>query len=232
MDRICALIAAAGQGKRMESDRNKQFLLINGLPVIVHTLLVFQKAAIIDDIVIICAAGEEDYYLKDIIPKYGITKCCSVTTGGAQRQDSVLRGLQALGPDTGYVMIHDGARPFVTEELIIASAEQVVDYKAVIPGVPVKDTIKRTDSRGIITETPVRDGLWQIQTPQAFEINLIKRAYLEAMNDGFYGTDDASLVERQGFPVKVIPGSYENIKITTPEDIIIAEAILRRRSKP
>lgn len=230
MDKFTVVIPAAGQGKRMQGDRNKQFLLLEGVPIIVHTLRVFQKSPVIHDIVLVCGMGEVDYYWAELIPGCGIDKPIKVVTGGVQRQDSVYQGLISIPSETRYVMIHDGARPLITQDLIGSLAKEVLDHKAVVPGVPVKDTIKKTNDLGFIIDTPLRENLWNVQTPQVFDRDLILKAYQEAFRNGFYGTDDASLVERLGVPVKIISGSYENIKITTPDDLIAAEAIIRRRA--
>lgn len=230
MDKFTVIIPAAGQGKRMQGDRNKQFMLLNGIPIIVHTLRVFEESPVIHDIVLVCGPEEVDHYTTELIPNYGINKAVRVVTGGAQRQDSVYCGLMGTPAESGYVMIHDGARPLVSQELIDSLAKEVINRKAVVPAVPVKDTIKKTDDSGYIIDTPRRENLRQVQTPQVFERRLILNAYKEAKENMYYGTDDASLVERLGVPVKIISGSYENIKITTPEDLIIAEAIIRRRA--
>lgn len=229
MDKFAVVIPAAGQGKRMESDRNKQFILLRNQPVIVHTLKAFQASEIISAIVLVCALGEEEYYQTEIFPGLQITKPTIVTVGGPERQDSVYKGLLNVPVDCDFVMIHDGARPFISIELINLVAEAVKINGAVALGIPVKDTIKLTDDKGYITDTLNRDRLWSIQTPQAFSIDLIKTAHLQAAASRYYGTDDASLVERMGVLVRVILGSYDNIKITTPEDIIVAEGILARR---
>ncbi|MHB9095403.1 MAG: 2-C-methyl-D-erythritol 4-phosphate cytidylyltransferase [Eubacteriales bacterium] len=231
MDKIKAIIPAAGQGRRMKSYLNKQFMLLQGMPIIVHTLRVFQAADIISDIVLVCGAGEEEYYRKEILLNYEITKPTVVVPGGKERQDSVYRGISTISDDGGYVMIHDGARPLATVDLINRIAEEVVLSGAVVAGVPVKDTIKRTDAGGFIIDTLQRERLWHIQTPQAFKLDLIKLAHEQAKGADYYGTDDATLVERMGVGVRIIPGSYENIKITTPEDIIVAETILQGREK-
>ncbi|PKM79662.1 MAG: 2-C-methyl-D-erythritol 4-phosphate cytidylyltransferase [Firmicutes bacterium HGW-Firmicutes-14] len=229
MDKITAVIPAAGQGRRMKSYLNKQFLLLKGMPIIVHTLRVFQAATVIDEIILVCGEGEDGYYRKEILHNFEINKPTRVLTGGRERQDSVFRGLCGVSGDSGYVMVHDGARPLVTVEMISRLVDEVKQCKAVVAGVPVKDTIKRTDAGGIITETLQRERLWSIQTPQVFARDLLTRAHEQARAVDFYGTDDAALVERMGVPVKVVPGSYDNIKITTPEDILIAETILLRR---
>lgn len=230
MDKYTAIIPAAGQGKRMQGDRNKQFMLLGGIPIIVHTLRVFQESPVIHDVIIVCGREEVDYYRAQLIPDYGIKKSVRVVTGGEQRQDSVYRGLVSAPSESRYVMIHDGARPLITQELINSLAKEVIDHGAVVPGVPVKDTIKKTDNSGFIIDTPPRENLWHVQTPQVFDRELIFRAHKEALKTRFYGTDDASLVERLGVPVKIISGSYENLKITTPDDLIAAEAIIRRRA--
>ncbi len=231
MGKLTALIPAAGQGKRMKSKLSKQFILLQGMPIIAHTLKVFQAALEIDDIVLICPPGEEESYQKEIICNYEITKPTVIVSGGQERQESVYYGLLKVTGESTHVIIHDGARPLVTADLISRVAEEVKIKDAVVVGVPVKDTIKRTDAGGYIIDTLQRERLWHIQTPQAFALNLIKQAHEQAKAVGFYGTDDAALVERIGFPVKIIPGSYENIKITSPEDILVAEMILCRREK-
>ncbi len=231
MDKIKAIIPAAGRGKRMKSYLNKQFMLLQGMPMIVHTLRVFQAAEAVTEIVLVCAPGEEEYYRREILGSYEITKPVLVVAGGRERQDSVYHGLLSIEGDCDYVMVHDGARPLVTAELISRIAEEVKVVNAVVAGVPVKDTIKRTDAGGIIVDTLQRERLWHVQTPQAFKYTLLKQAHEQARAAEYCGTDDASLVERVGVPVKIIPGSYENIKITTPEDIIIAETILQGREK-
>jgi 2-C-methyl-D-erythritol 4-phosphate cytidylyltransferase len=199
------------------------------MPIIVHTLRVFQAAQEIYECVLVCGQWEEGFYRPEFLRNFGLTKRIQVIRGGQERQDSVYCGLAKVSSDCSYVMIHDGARPLVTVDLIsrVAAAVKITD--AVTVGVPVKDTIKRTDADGFITDTLPRERLWHIQTPQAFRRELIVRAHEQAQTAGFYGTDDASLVERLGDLVKIIPGSYENLKITTPEDIIVAETILKGR---
>lgn len=229
MDKMIAIILAAGQGKRMNSQLSKQFILLQGMPTIVHTLRVFQAAEEIDSCILVCGSGEEGFYRPEALHNFGITKLVQVITGGLERQDSVYCGLAKVPSECSYVMIHDGARPLITVDAISRVAEAVKTTGAVTVGVPVKDTIKRTDVGGFIIETLPRERLWHVQTPQAFRRELIVSAHKQAKTAGFYGTDDASLVERLGGAVKIIPGSYENLKITTPEDIIVAETILKGR---
>ena len=229
MDKISVIIPAAGQGKRMQNDQKKQFITLGGMPVIAHTLRVFEAAEFSADIVLVCAEGEEEYYIKQVLPECRLTQPVRVVTGGAERQDSVLRGLWQVPMGAELVMIHDGARPLVPVQLVNLLAQEVKKSGAVVPGVPVKDTIKSADEGGFVKETLRRDKLWNIQTPQVFKGDLIREAYQRAEDAGYRGTDDASLVEWAGAKVKIIFGSYENIKITTPEDLTIAEAIIRRR---
>lgn len=229
MDKFCVIIPAAGQGKRMNSCVNKQFLQLLGIPVIIHTLRAFQASENINHIILVCAPGEEEYYRQEILHKYDIAKPTTVVAGGKERQDSVRSGLAVIDDDCKYVMIHDGARPLVTEDLISRLADEVRLSDAAVAGVQVKDTIKKSDAKGYVVETLQRDRLWHVQTPQVFNLNLVKKAHELAKAAGYYGTDDATLVEWMGAPVKLVPGIYENIKITTPEDIITAEAILKRR---
>lgn len=229
MDKIAAVIPAAGQGKRMGLPYNKQFAKVGEMPVVLRTIFVFLTSGVVDFVIVICAKGEEEYYTKSELNKFGINGEIVVVTGGRERQDSVYKGLMAVPDECNYIMVHDGARPLVTREVIQDAAEQVKMHKAVVTGVPVKDTVKMTDADEMVCETLPRERLWQIQTPQSFEKRLLLEAYEKAFNDNFYGTDDASLVERLGVPVKIVYGSYENFKITTPEDLVIAEAVLERR---
>jgi 2-C-methyl-D-erythritol 4-phosphate cytidylyltransferase len=230
LDNFAVIIPAAGQGKRMKSAQHKQFIFLQGMPIIVHTLRVFQAVEEVGEIIIVCAPGEEEYYQNEISRDEYLLKRTIVVTGGKERQDSVNCGLKAVSTECKYIMVHDGVRPLITHDIISRLIEGVKACGAVIAGVPVKDTIKRADANGIIIETPRREGLWQVQTPQIFSAQLLKLAYEKADETDFYGTDDASLVERLGVAVQMMMGSYENIKITTSDDLIIAEAILQRRS--
>jgi 2-C-methyl-D-erythritol 4-phosphate cytidylyltransferase len=171
-----------------------------------------------------------DYCLKEIIEKYKLKKVSQIIPGGKRRQDSVKNGMDALPKDEDIVVIHDGVRPFVTKNMIEDSIHAAVRYGAVIVAMPVKDTIKMSNPDGTVLKTLDRESLWQIQTPQTFQAKVIKEAYHRATEDGFAGTDDASLVERLGVKVHILPGSYTNIKITTPEDLLLAKLFLKMKS--
>ncbi|NMA83013.1 MAG: 2-C-methyl-D-erythritol 4-phosphate cytidylyltransferase [Epulopiscium sp.] len=223
--RITVIIAAAGQGKRMQAGINKQYLKMRNKPILAYTIEVFEKIKEIQEIILVVAEGEEKFCAEAIRP-YGFKKVTKFVLGGKERQDSIYEGLKALSKETDIVLIHDGARPFVQVEEIKEAIQIAAIEGASVLGVPVKDTIKVVDSQRVITSTPDRGQLWIAQTPQIFQYELIKKAYSKARDDGYIGTDDASLVERIGHPVKMIEGKYSNIKITTPEDLILGEAIL------
>lgn len=226
--KISAVIAGGGTGKRMGAGKNKLFMEIGGTPLLALTAKVFDSVEMIDEMIIAVPADEIEM-TRVLLAGHLLKKTFKVISGGPTRQDSVFNGLQSVSADTDIVVIHDGARPFVTKEIISRAVDAAKTYKAVVVAVPVKDTIKIVDEGGFITSTTDRALLWQAQTPQVFDVGLIKGAYSNAMKTGFKATDDSSLVERLGESVRIIQGSYENIKITTPEDIITAEAILRSK---
>ena len=229
MVKVTALIPAAGMGRRMGRKVAKQFLPLGDKPMLAHTLLMFQRASEIDDIIPILSQEDMESCLRDVIEQFHITKVRTLVVGGKERQDSVMNGLRKLEKDASIVLVHDGVRPFVTAEMIRESVEHAKKGECVAVGVPLKDTIKEVDDRRQVRHTLERSRLWAIQTPQAFPVKTLKRAYEEAYKHNVYGTDDAMLAERAGFTVRVIMGSYENIKITTPEDLILAEEILKRK---
>lgn len=220
------IIPAAGKGKRMGAGKNKLLLELNGVPIIIHTLSVFEKDGLCDGIVL-SVSPDDELIFNELLQKYNIQKVKAIVYGGAERQHSVFNGLKAIQSD-GVVLVHDGARPFIEIEFIhqlVASAEE---HGAAIVGVPVKDTIKRVHHYEVV-DTLERSSLWMVQTPQAFRIGLLLDAHIKAERDGLLGTDDASLVEAIGHPVKIVEGNYDNIKITTPEDLYFAEAIIKKR---
>ncbi|HJC33026.1 2-C-methyl-D-erythritol 4-phosphate cytidylyltransferase [Mediterraneibacter glycyrrhizinilyticus] len=225
-----AIVLAAGSGKRMGTKVHKQYLLMGGKPVLYYSLRAFEDSKRIDEIILVCGAGEEDYCRKEIVEKYGISKARKIIPGGAERYDSVWNGLKET--KEGYVYIHDGARPFVDEEIIERAYECVSEHHACVAGMPSKDTVKIADSGNIVTATPDRSSVWIVQTPQVFDTELIRKAYALLMEkDEISVTDDAMVAEQMlGASVRLFYGSYENIKITTPEDLEIAEVFLKRKS--
>ena len=210
-----------------EGKTGKQYLPLGGKPILAHTLLAFQECPSIEEIVLAVREEEIDYCRLAIVKKFGLRKVKEIVSGGERRQDSVYNALKKVRKDCHIILVHDSVRPFVTGETIRRTIQEAGVHKAVATAIPVTDTIKEGNGQGFVEKTLHRERLWSIQTPQGFESNLIKEAYSRAYEENFQGTDDASLVERMGHPVKVIEGSHENIKITTPEDLIIAEAILR-----
>ena len=231
--KIAAICLAAGQGKRMESKVQKQYLLIREKPVLYYALKAFQDSPV-EEVVLVVGAGEEEYCKKEIVDAYGFSKVKNIVAGGKERYHSVFHGLKAVeGAD--YVLIHDGARPFLTQEIIERCIQGAIEYKACVAGMPAKDTIKLADEEQNIESTPQRSKVWIIQTPQAFDYSLIKEAYttlIEQENRGIKTaipvTDDAMVVEYfMNRKVHLVYGSYENIKITTPEDMQIAEVFVK-----
>lgn len=225
-----AIILAAGQGKRMKTKVQKQFLMLQGKPLLYYSLACFQKSDEIQEIVVVTGKESIDYCRSKIIEKYGFTKVKSIAEGGKERYDSVYAGLEACSADTDYVFIHDGARPFVTEDIIKRTKEGAVIYQACIAGMPSKDTVKIIDENNMVSATPERSRVWSVQTPQVFLYSLIKEAHDTARSVSMQGiTDDAMVVEQyKNTPVRIVEGAYENIKITTPEDILVAEKILEK----
>lgn len=229
-NKVTAIILAAGQGKRMNSPVAKQFLTLCGKPVIFYSLKAFQKSSV-DEIILVTGKDQMDYCREEIVGKNHFNKVVSIIEGGSERCDSVYRGLNSVD-QTDYVLIHDGARPFITTELIEEIIGQVAEHQACIVGLPVKETIKEVDSQAYITGTPNRDRLWLAQTPQAFVYDAIKKAYDMFCVDSRKSlpvTDDAMVYESyMNSRVKMLIGDYNNIKITTPEDLIFAERIAEK----
>lgn len=231
--KITALIPAAGMGKRMNAGINKQYLLLGGKPILAHTLQVFQQAPFVEDIYVIIPFDEIDYCRQTVVEAFGFSKVRGVVAGGKERQNSVMNGLNALqqpAPDD-IILVHDGVRPFVPESVLLEAARTAARCDGALTAVPAKDTIKVVEE-GAVTATPPRETLWLAQTPQAFRYEILREAYDAAERDGFLGTDDASLVERLGRQIRVVRGDYRNIKITTPEDMILGEAFLSRGGTP
>ena len=226
--KVSAIIAAAGYGKRL--GQPKQFLELLGKPIVSYSLRVFDACELIDEIILVI--NQEDLGKAErLVAELGISKPVKFAIGGEERQDSVHHGLNRISEDTEIVVIHDGCRPLVTKSLIVELVSEAKASGAAIPGVPAKDTIKEVDEKNLVSSTLDRSILFNIQTPQAFKKDLIKEAYEHAQRIGYKATDDARLVERLGQPVKVVTGSYENIKITTPDDLVAAEAHLKARKE-
>ena len=220
------VIVAAGTASRMNMGINKQFIKLEGKEIIAYTIEKFYNNSNIEDIVVVVKEDESEFFKKEILDKYNF-KNVKIAYGGKERQDSVYNGLKLLDEKCDVVLIHDGARPFVSDKIIDKSIEEAKEHKAIVVGVPVKDTIKVIDNDKNIVDTPNRSVLWAVQTPQTFDYNILIDAYKDAFKNKFYGTDDAMLVERIGYKVKMLEGSYNNIKITTQEDLNIGSQILR-----
>lgn len=231
MGKTVAVVLAAGRGKRMQSDVAKQYLLVRNKPVLYYSLKAFQDS-LVDEIILVTAESEITYCKDEIVEKYAFSKVSQIVAGGKERYHSVHNGLKACeGADI--VLIHDGARPFVDDAIIVRNINMVKEYGACVTGMPVKDTIKIADAEGFVQETPRRDLIWTIQTPQTFRYDLIMNAYDTFLNNEeencrlYNVTDDAMVAEIfGGLKVKLVEGSYNNVKITTPEDMVLAEAIL------
>lgn len=222
-----AIVLAAGQGKRMKSRIQKQFLLIKGKPVLYYSLNCFEKSQYVDEIILVTQEECREYCQREIVDKYGFYKVTHIIAGGRERYDSVYQGLLAA-EECDYVYIHDGARPFITEEILKRASDAVHQDGACVVAVPSKDTVKISDAHGAVVNTPDRSFVWSIQTPQAFSYSLIRTAYEEIRKINMDGITDDSMVVEQTMDCKIqlVEGSYHNIKITTPEDIRLAEAIL------
>ena len=231
-ERNTAIVLAAGQGKRMHSKVQKQFLEIQGYPVLYYSLRCFQESPLIQDIILVTGEESISYCKEEIVQKYGFTKVSAVIPGGKERYDSVYAGLCECR-DCEYVLIHDGARPFVTEEILKRGLQKVKETGACVIGMPSKDTVKLSDEEGYVKETPNRKCVWTIQTPQIFSYSLIREAHDSIrQKDMSKITDDAMVVEQEtGAKVALAEGSYQNIKITTPEDLDVAEVFLKKIKK-
>ncbi len=230
--RVNGVVVAAGEGKRIGKGIPKPLLPIAGRPIILHTLSRF-AASQVHRVIVVTGAKDVQSYQKLIEADVGVRSLdYSLQPGGLRRQDSVWQGLAHVDADCEVVVIHDGARPFIFPDLIDRSVEIALKTGAVIVGVPVRSTIKIVSSEGRVASTPPRDTLWEIQTPQVFRLSILREAYEKAMAEGLEATDDATLVERLGKPVYLLEGHPTNIKITIPEDMILAEALIREGRVP
>lgn len=225
-----ALITAAGKGQRMQSVTPKQYLDLGGKPILAQTLTTFEKCPTINGIFVIVPPDQMDMVQKDIIEKYRFKKVLKVVRGGKTRQQSVYNGLKAIRSECSIIVVHDGVRPLISSRLITESVQAARKNGAAVVGVPARDTIKRA-AVGKKLKTLDRDEIWIAQTPQSFQFPLLMKAYQKAQQDNIQGTDDAFLVERLGHSITLITGDYSNIKITTPEDLALAETLFTRGKK-
>lgn len=230
--RSAAVIVSAGKGHRLPGEKKKQFLSLAGKPILCHTLDKFEACPSIDFIHLVVGQEDMDYTLKEVVEAHGYRKISKIVPGGKLRQDSVKNGIDTLSREVDVVAIHDGVRPFVTQRMIEESIQAAKQFKAAVVATPVKETIKMVSPERTVLKTLDRESLWQVQTPQTFQLDVIREALHKAAEDGFIGTDDASLVERIGIKVYILPGSYTNIKITTPEDLMLAHLILAMEVPP
>ena len=223
--KVGAIIPAAGRGKRIGASVPKQFLEIQGKPLLHHTLTVFASCKLIDYVVLVMPQADVDEMGEDWLNKYDIVR--EVVVGGEQRQDSVYNGFNSLEEGIDIVVVHDGVRPFTTPQMITATVEAAQQHGAAITAIPVSDTVKQA-ADGFVKQTVSRDGLWRVQTPQAFQYGLLQQAFKKAKKDSYYGTDEGSLIEYLGERVRIVPGSELNIKITRKEDLVLGESLLSR----
>jgi 2-C-methyl-D-erythritol 4-phosphate cytidylyltransferase len=226
--RVVAIIPAAGEGRRMGGTVEKQFLHLQGIPVLAHTLGVFDKSPKVDGVVLVVAPQQRQALKEHVLGPYPCRKLLGVVDGDSERQGSVARGLEAVPGDTELIVIHDGVRPLVSLDLLGAVLKAANDHGAALAAMPAGDTVKRA-KKEVVVETVERETIWLAQTPQAFQASILRLAYEKASRDKLMVTDDAALVERLGVSVHLVPGSPENIKVTTPTDLIIAEALLAQR---
>lgn len=226
---VAAIMPSAGIGKRFGGNVKKTYVHLGDVPIVIHTLLKLNASEEIHEIIPVIAE-EDRLFFTEILSRFMLKKVTTVAKGGKERQDSVSNALAHV-TKADLVLIHDGVRPFLSCKLITRLVEAAPDVDGVIPAVAIKDTVKERDSSGFVVKTVDRQRLIAVQTPQVFHLPVIKRAYEKAREEGYYGTDDASLVERTGGKIKVIEGEYYNIKITTPEDMAFGEFILQRNNK-
>ncbi|WP_429162999.1 2-C-methyl-D-erythritol 4-phosphate cytidylyltransferase [Desulfitispora alkaliphila] len=227
---MTAIVPAAGQGRRMAVGYNKQYMQLNGMSIVGRTLYLLEESGMIDDIILVIPEQEINYAQKEVVEKMGLKKV-RIVAGGSERQDSVYNGLKMIKNETKIVVVHDGVRPLLQLRHLEETILNAKKWGSAIVAVPSKDTIKIADEDKFVKETPPRANIFQAQTPQVFKKELIQDAYERAAELGYRGTDDASLVEWAGYKVKIVEGSYENLKITTPEDLLVAETILKEREE-
>lgn len=229
-DKCVAVVLAAGKGKRMGSDVPKQYIELDNKPIVYYSLNIFQESEVIDEIILVTGEDEIEYCRTDIVLKYGLSKVTNIIEGGKERYDSVYKAIQSIC-NCDFVFIHDGARPFIEDKIISKLYHAVKEYQACVVGVKTKDTVKIANQDEWIASTPNRDLIWNVQTPQVFEYGLIKVAYERLIKNGCENvTDDAMVVENMlQQKVKLVEGNDQNIKVTTPFDLVIANAFIRMK---
>ncbi|MBT5027181.1 MAG: 2-C-methyl-D-erythritol 4-phosphate cytidylyltransferase [Nitrospina sp.] len=224
--KVCAIIPAGGQGTRMGGTVPKQFQALRGQPILQYTLQRFQESGLIDSLILVVPEKELENTRAEWLGKPPLVQ--QVVVGGEKRQDSVFNGYQALAKDTDIVLVHDGVRPFLSQGMIQETIHCAEKFGAAITAIPVNDTLKQVDSSGLVQRTVDRDGLWRVQTPQAFRYDLLGEAFCKAQRESFYGTDEGALIEYLGQEVRVVDGSEWNLKITRPEDLVLGESIVEK----
>ena len=224
-----AVIVAAGLGSRMGKEINKQYLLLGERPILYHTISAFDKCSDIDEIIIVIGKGEEDLVAERIISRYQLSKPFKVVFGGSTRQKSVYAGMKAVDDNATIIAIHDGARPLITPEEISLTVKSAKEFGCGVLAVPIKETLKKVSDAEYIDKTIARELLYTAQTPQTFRREIVFDAHEKAIESGLEGTDDSYLCERAGYKVRIVEGSYDNIKITTPQDLIVAKQLLEYR---
>ena len=226
--KICTLIPAAGEGNRLKSAvKKKPYVALAQKPILTHTIQRFEQNTAVDEIFVLVNEADFEMCRATVLAPYAFQKVQPLVAGGATRQQSVHNGVRALPADTDFVIVHDGVRPFVTDGTIFACLDAAAEWGAAVAAVPVKETIKMANAEDFIVETPPRERLWTVQTPQVFRKSLLEKAHQIAEEKQLTATDDAALVEHLGHPVKLVNGSYANVKITTPEDLRIANVFLQ-----
>ncbi len=223
---VCAVVPAGGSGTRMGGTVPKQFQYLNGKPILYYTLKSLQDCGIISEIILVVPEKEYEAACVDWLGKPEIVK--KVVLGGEKRQDSVYNGFCEISEQTEIVLVHDGVRPFLSRKMVFESIDAARKYGAAITAIQVNDTIKRVDPSGFVSQTIDRECLWRVQTPQAFRYPLLQEAFKKANSEKFYGTDEGSLIEHLGEPVKIVEGSERNIKITRPEDLELSETFVSK----
>ncbi|MBI4665685.1 MAG: 2-C-methyl-D-erythritol 4-phosphate cytidylyltransferase [Nitrospinae bacterium] len=223
--KVAAIVPAGGAGTRMGMGGLKQFLSLNGKPIVYYPLAVLESSPLVDEIILVAPVENLEFCRREIVENLGFQKVSNIVAGGAARQDSVRLGFNALSVDTGLVLIHDGVRPFITIEMVAQTLAAAHEHGAATVAIKVKDTLKQARN-GIITGSVDREDVVRIQTPQAFDYNVLKQAFEAAARDGFTGSDESSLTERAGIKTCIVEGAETNIKITTPDDLRVAAALL------